>query len=162
MVVERAADGRAWAQHMLGGWYKDASYGFAWKPKQALKWYELAAEQHFPDALYTLGILHYNGEVCMVKKSPAKAFAYFKEAADMGCPQSQTVLGRMYEHGEGVSVDLPLAVHYSTLAYSQIQCSDAGCQLSSFFRTGTGGMKQSYVLQTIILKVQNKALLRTL
>ena len=81
-IKERAAEGRAWAQFNLGNFYRECMVGFPYKTSTAMKWYKLAAEQHFPDALYTLGMIYYNGIPCMASRSYSAAFPLFKEAAE--------------------------------------------------------------------------------
>lgn len=52
-------------------------------------------------------------------KSLKKAFEYFKKAADMGEPAAQYIVGRFYEHGEGINQSDEKALAYYERASAQ-------------------------------------------
>jgi len=85
------------AQNTLGMLYhKIENYG------EALKWLGEAANQQDTDALYNLGVMHYNGHG-IPKKNPIEALKWFGEALEkghLGAPQgiiaAQYNIGMMY------------------------------------------------------------------
>lgn len=85
-----AVNGHAMAQYRLGLHYlKDQQDPL--KLTQALTWLEKAAQQKVPDALYTLGRLHYYEEI---KNSDfQKGSIYLIEAADLGHELAQQEFG---------------------------------------------------------------------
>ena len=145
MVKKLAKKGRAWAQYNLGVLLVEGKRGFTFDFKEGMKWLELAAEQHFPDALYKLGEIHSTAYNCMTSQSDSKAFPYFKEAADLGCPISQSNVGNSYMLGKGVEKDEAKAAHYFTLAFSQNKCDLAAYHLGFFYCSSTGGLEMSHV-----------------
>ena len=144
LMKEHATEGRGWAQYNLGYNYRNGSNGFPWKPTAASKWYKLAAEQRFPDALEGLGMMYYHGEACITAPSYAKAFPLLREAADMGCTSAQAMMGVMYTFGQDSAIDLELAVKYFTLACKDDE--DACYRLGNFYLKGEGGLKKSPIL----------------
>jgi len=83
--------------------------------KQAIHWYESAANKNNRDAYHSLGLVYYNGKG--VNQDYAKAFKYYQLAANLGEPTSHANLGFMYESGKGVSADNEMAFkHYEKAA----------------------------------------------
>lgn len=70
-----------------------------------------------PSAQYNLGIAYTRGEG--VEKDPAKAFAYFKAAAERGFPEAQYNLGICYLNGVGVAKDEKQAALWCNAAARQ-------------------------------------------
>mmetsp|Transcript_18285 Transcript_18285/g.33123 ORF Transcript_18285/g.33123 Transcript_18285/m.33123 type:complete len:258 (+) Transcript_18285:268-1041(+) len=101
LVMQRAKDGRSWAQFQLGENFLYGRHGSAVDNIEALKWIELAAEQRNPTALCKLGDIHYYGLGDIIEPSYTKARVVMKEAADLGHVHAQVQLGRMYLMGEG-------------------------------------------------------------
>lgn len=60
--------------------------------REMIYWYEKAAEQNYPHAIYNLGCCYLNGEE--VNKDNAKANEYFERAAELGEPFSKVQLLR--------------------------------------------------------------------
>ena len=54
----------------------------------AKKWFEKAAEQNHPGALYNLGVFYEHGYECESSKS--KALELFKKAADLGSEEAKS------------------------------------------------------------------------
>ncbi|MBQ6973080.1 MAG: sel1 repeat family protein [Synergistaceae bacterium] len=71
---------------------------------------DYGAESQSPEALYSSAMRHYN------RKDYAKAAEIFTLAAEEGHPQSQYMIGRMYEHGQGVSKNIDTAREWYTKA----------------------------------------------
>lgn len=72
-------------------------------PKQAITWYQKAAEQGHDGAYLNLGNLYDNG--VGIDKDYQMAAQYFEKAAKKGNPVAQNNLGRMYQQGQGVPED---------------------------------------------------------
>jgi TPR repeat protein len=71
--------------------------------KEALKWYQKAADLGNADAQYWLGNMYYFGEG--VLEDSKEAAKWFQKAADLGNSDAQYRLGDMYYLGEGVLED---------------------------------------------------------
>ena len=92
--------GKAWAQSMLGGRYRDG-VGVDQSYQQAKELFELAASQGDADAQFNLGCLYGNGQG--VDQSDERAAEYYEAAAAMqGHAKAQYSLGVLYANGEGV------------------------------------------------------------
>lgn len=86
--------GRAWAQTQIGIYYLEGpscEHGtvvssYKVDKKEALRWFQLAADQKFPDAIRNIAQMQYGlvGVVKGVKQSHTKARALMKKAADLG------------------------------------------------------------------------------
>src|SRR4051812_9041431 len=70
-----------------------------------------------PAALFNLGMAYARGQE--VEKDPAKAYAYFKAAAEKSFPEAQYNLGICYFNGSGVAKDEKLAVRWCSAAARQ-------------------------------------------
>lgn len=75
--------------------------------EEAIHWYEQAAAQSSPLAMYELGSLVYAGvapedESQAAKDAAAASLAWFEKAAKLGFPQAQSTLGLMYGFGDRV------------------------------------------------------------
>ena len=84
---------------------------------EAIKYYELAADQGKINAQYKLGVI-YNQEKYLLKND-CKALKYFNLAANQGDSRAQYNLGLMYENGDGVKQDYKEAIKYYDLAADQ-------------------------------------------
>ena len=106
-----AEKGNSYAQNKFArmyelGFFKDIGNKSIDDIHEAVKWYELAAEQGNSESLYNLGNLFYIG-----KKKPmlhinyVRAARYYRQAAESGDEISQFSLGKMYAEGKGVTKD---------------------------------------------------------
>jgi TPR repeat protein len=106
-----AEKGNSYAQNKFArmyelGFFKDIGNKSTDDIHEAVKWYELAAEQGNSESLYNLGNLFYIG-----KKKPmlhinyVRAAGYFRRAAETEDKISMYVLGKMYHEGTGVIQD---------------------------------------------------------
>lgn len=77
----------------FGDHYKNHNY------KKAIAWFEKAAKQDHPNALYFLGRMYEEGEG--VEYNIEKAAQYFLKAANLGHSSSQHSIGKMHQDGEG-------------------------------------------------------------
>jgi len=109
-LEEKANQGDAESQFRLGDYYQwdapDAPIS-----TEALKWYELSAENGFIGAQFTLGEFYFQGEGGY-EKSYDKAFKWFKKAADSGDGMALWRVGSFYELGVGVEKDHEEAIKW--------------------------------------------------
>lgn len=78
--------------------------------QEATHWYERAADQGSPLAMYELGTLVYSGVAPddlsdTAKDAAAASVAWFEKAARLGFPQAQSSLGLLYGFGDRVETD---------------------------------------------------------
>ncbi len=71
--------------------------------KEAVRWWELAAEEGDVDAQFNLGNMYRKGEG--VPQDDKEAFRWYRLAAEQGDVVAQLNLGVMYVKGEGVIQD---------------------------------------------------------
>lgn len=113
VTLRRALQGDAAAQHNLGNMYE---YGKG-VPKdygQALKWYEMAAEQGLPYSQHALSDMIRQGLGTPV--DAPRAAEWVAKAAEQGLAISQHNLALMYEFGFGVTADKVKALAWFALA----------------------------------------------
>ncbi len=91
------------------------------KYKQAIRYYQPAADKGVQEAQYKVGvsymICYKNGE--HIAQDDKKAVKYYQMAADQGHAKAQYKLGVCYTYGEGVAQDDEQAVKYYQLAADQ-------------------------------------------
>ena len=95
-----AEDGNAYAQTIYGEMHFDGR-GVHQDNMTALKWYEKAAEQQYPGALNSLGLIYSEGRRG-IPVDEKKAFNLFKKGAEHGNALCQLNLGQAYYAGMGV------------------------------------------------------------
>ena len=94
--------GNAAAQFSLGFIYRQGQ-GVAQSDTEAVKWYQLAADQGHADAQKQLGFMHDAGKG--VPQDDAKAVEWYRLAAEQGHVKAQNNIGNMYYYGAGVLQD---------------------------------------------------------
>ena len=85
--------------------------------KEALKWYQLSAEQGNPNAQNNLGVLYQYG--LGVSIDYKEALKWYRISAKQGFAQGQFNLGKMYDFGNGVKRDKQEAIRFYKLAAAQ-------------------------------------------
>ena len=85
--------------------------------KEALKWFQLAAEQGVAEAQFSLGLTYYNGDG--VNQDFKKAVRWFQMAAAQNHPAAQNFLSGMYSEGKGVSHNSEMAWRLTFAAAQQ-------------------------------------------
>lgn len=108
-----AIQGDRIAQHHLG-WLYLLGHGVPQDDKEALHWFQKAAEQGDTDAQTNLGGLYLLGD--RVPQNTTAALAWFHAAAAEGNVAAQIKLGIMYEDGHGVPQDPIQAYMWFALA----------------------------------------------
>ena len=101
--------GHSRAQFNLG-WLLAAGLGGDTDTAQALDYFRLAAQHGDPAALYTLGRMHWLGD--LLAQDLAQALYYYKQAAAVGDRAAQFNLGFMHANAQGTEQNYELALQY--------------------------------------------------
>ncbi|MDP7640407.1 MAG: tetratricopeptide repeat protein [Candidatus Hydrogenedentes bacterium] len=110
-------EGNTGAQFYLDLMYEKGA-GVPQGTAKAFKWYNLAAEQGSPEAMFKLGVYHYDGSGGAAKDAE-KAMAWFGDAAGLGIAGAQFNIGLMHAKGLGAERDYALAAKWFRLAAKQ-------------------------------------------
>lgn len=103
-----AKAGHADAQYNLALMY-DAEATLA-SSKEAFKWYQSAHKHGLSEATTNMAIAMLDG--CGTKRRPLKAVAHLRKAAAMGDPKGLFNLGKCFDEGVGVAMDIASAMEY--------------------------------------------------
>eukprot|EP00562_Extubocellulus_spinifer_P031574 CAMPEP_0178724432 /NCGR_PEP_ID=MMETSP0699-20121125/26106_1 /TAXON_ID=265572 /ORGANISM="Extubocellulus spinifer, Strain CCMP396" /LENGTH=439 /DNA_ID=CAMNT_0020375637 /DNA_START=935 /DNA_END=2254 /DNA_ORIENTATION=+ len=143
----KAAEGKAWAQCLLGTKYFGGTLGLTVDRQRAESLYRKAADQGHPEAQY------YLGKIEDARSNYAEACRLFEAAASQGHMIALCHLGIQYCQGHGVEQDLIKAVRLITIAAKlQTTVDFADRLLANSFASGTGGLQESMVRATHYLK----------
>ena len=85
---------------------------------KAFKWYNLAAEQGSPEAMFKLGVYYYDG-IGGADKDTEQALSWFGEAAGQGIPAAQFNFGLMHAKNLGIGRDYVQAAKWFQVAAKQ-------------------------------------------
>jgi len=93
--------------------------------KQAIKWYQKAADRGDAKAQFGLGWMYVNGKG--VLKDDKEAVKWYQKAADQGHAKAQFNLALMYLKGKGVPKNMTQAKYWIQKAYegSNVEVSQA-------------------------------------
>jgi len=110
------------------GWSFSNGVGTKISHREAVYWYQKAAEQDYAKGQYNLGIAYKSG--IGIKRDYEKAYHWLSLAAKQGQPNSKSALGQLYYKGNGVeqsyskakklyeeAINLGLTYPYSNLGY---------------------------------------------
>ena len=111
--------GTAWAQKMMGHWYRDGNCGLKQSYVMAAMLFEKAVAQGHPEAMYDLARLYEIGRG--VEQSFEKTVELYTMAAEQGNVNAMCGLGAMYLQGKGVAQSNELARDWLTKAAKQGQ-----------------------------------------
>ncbi|MFT5730091.1 MAG: TPR repeat protein [Desulforhopalus sp.] len=132
-IYEAAVLGHPGAQSSVGSIYTSGLWEINQDYKKAVMWYRKAAEQGYPEALYSLGLMYANGQG--VTQDYMKAVMWYRKAAEQGDSNAQNSLGDMYADGQGVTQDYMKAVMWYRKAAEQGD-SNAQCLLGLMHAQG--------------------------
>lgn len=102
MGAERGVPG---LQNIMGKFHHQGWADLEQDYARALKWYRLAAEQGNPSAQANLGGFHHLG-LGGLEADSVEAARYYELAAKQGLTRAMRNLAYLYEHGEGVPMDI--------------------------------------------------------
>jgi hypothetical protein len=100
---------------VLGDIYLNGREGIPIDYKESAKWFQKAAAQGRVDALAYLGLIYEHGGTG-VPLDIGRAVKFYREAAEKNDALGQMSLGRMYQDGSGVDMDLVEAYKWFYLA----------------------------------------------
>jgi localization factor PodJL len=109
----KAESGDPTAQTELG-WVYQKGTGVKPDMKEAVKWFQKAADQDYPAGLSALGEMTQAGQG--VKANPARAAKLYRTAAEKGNAEGQYNLAYLYEQGIGVEKSETNAAKWYELA----------------------------------------------
>ena len=116
LLIDEAEAGDPGVQYYLGWMYEHERH----EPQsnyEAARWYRLAADQGYEDAMYRLGVLFDRGEG--VGQDLGKAAYWYRRGGEAGDARSQYNLALMYDFGEGVERDQTEAARWYRKAVKQ-------------------------------------------
>ncbi len=119
-LLRKANNGDAYSMYLLGAAYSHGD-GVVKDPKEAAKWYRLAAEQGEVNGQVNIAYFYEMG--IGVVKDPKEAVKWYRLAAEQGNATAQNSLGMLYYYGEGVVKDLKEAAKWYRLAAEQGEAS---------------------------------------
>ena len=143
-----AEDGDAKAQDWLGFYYQ---FGVEVEQdsKEAVKWYQKAAEQGLPKAQCSLGEMYHDGKGG-VTKDYKKAVTLYRKAAEQGHYVGQLNLGLMYELGYGVKEDYVTAyAWYDLTAANDVEFGEAKVDIAKLMTPGEIAKAEELVKEMI-------------
>ena len=129
-----ARQGSASARCALGQMY-DGGYGVPKNPKEAVRWYQLAAESGNADAQESLAMAYWHGTG--VDKDEKEAMHWVRRAADQGNSAGQLDLGMFYAGGVGCEKNLKEAFRWIKMS-AESGRPDAMCILGECYWSGAG------------------------
>lgn len=133
LIRSAAEGGHAQAQFTLGSMYAFGQGGLTQSRDEARAWYERAAAQNHPVALYNLGLYYDKG--LGVTQDRTRALDYYKRGAAAGDAKAAYNAGEMLFRGEGVPADPTTGIAYMEQSARQ---NTAKAQLSLGFIYETG------------------------
>jgi uncharacterized protein len=118
-LKEKADEGQMIAQFALACCYAQGK-GVERSLSEAIKYYQMAADQGVEDAWLPLGDIHKaEGLEELAQQCYQGAFNYYKKSAEHNNAASQAIIGTFFENGIGTPVDLQEAVNYYRLSANQ-------------------------------------------
>ncbi len=152
------------AENSLANMYYTGYEGIDRSYTSALEWFQKSADKNNPDSIYSLGIMHENGEG--VNKDYVKSVDFYKKAFDLykisaenGDSNAEFKLGEMYFKGRGIDKDVNKAIEYykKSAEKDNIKAIEF---LGNIYYKGEKGIKKDYKLAieyfNKLLKSENK------
>ncbi len=114
--------------------------------KQAVKWFQKAAEQGQVDAQNNLGVMYSNGQG--VLQDYEQAVEWYRKAAEQGYTSAQNNLGVMYQKGQGVLKDPKQAIKWYRRAAEE---GEASAEALQYLADTDGDDPWVYILQILVI-----------
>ncbi|MHC4610621.1 MAG: tetratricopeptide repeat protein [Planctomycetota bacterium] len=128
-IRARAIHGEGFAQTLLGYLFEHG-FGLSRDEEQAKHWYQVAAENGYPQAQYALALI-------VQKDKGEESICWLKKSAEQGFPPAQFILGTEYQEGVRTEKDLAEAVGWIQSAADQ-NYAPALSHLSYLYEEGIG------------------------
>ena len=135
-----AMEGNARAQFIVGRMYANGT-AVNQSDTEAIRWYELAAQQGFYLAQYSLASMYFYGYG--IEQSYKEAVYWWHKAAEQGHPDAQARLGYIYRGGKAAEKDETEAAKWFRMAATQGHM-DAQQNLGLMYAKGQG-VPQDYI-----------------
>ncbi len=103
LLLPHGQRGDAEAQFLLGRISDEGGGGIAIDPREALRWYRLAAAKNFPKALYAIARAYATGRG--IAPDPQQALNYLTRAADADFTPALLDMASLFDEGRGVDRD---------------------------------------------------------
>lgn len=116
-VLRRALSGDAQSQCEMGDYYAEKNSGHT-DYKEAIRWYEVAAQKGCDRAYFAMGRL-YDGSGSKIEGSKEKAFEIYHKLGMQGFPTAQYIIGMKYWFGDGIDESISEAIAWFTKAAKQ-------------------------------------------
>ena len=113
-IMEKAKQGDAGSQQLLGDCYHYGTRGLPHDDEQALYWYRKAADQGFAEGQVSVGLCYKDGNA--VSQNYGEAMKWFRKAAGQSYPHGFVNIGLLYKEGLGVNKDAKEAVRWFRMA----------------------------------------------
>jgi TPR repeat protein len=115
-LLEKAHAGDASAQFEVARAYEDG-HGVTKDDAQAVQWYQKSADQDYPAAENSLGVMYALGRG--VPRDREKALEWYRKAAKHGLSEALYNVGISYYNGEGIEENFELAYAFMRVAQSK-------------------------------------------
>lgn len=138
-ALEKSARlGYAEAETLIGWLHENGRLSDNGRPDQALalRWYQLAAEKEYPEALLYIGRF-YGAGLGGLRRDDQAAAEWIARAANQGYPPAQTELAELYTTGRGVDRNYDLALQWLTRA-AEANYPAAQFSLGEMYERGRG------------------------
>lgn len=106
-MLKRALRGDTYSQCEMGDFYSDASSEHL-DYKEAIRWYEVAAEKGYERAYFEIGKI-YDTDGAKIPNGKKEALKIYEKLATQGYPTAQCVLGMKYRFGDGLEENFKMA-----------------------------------------------------
>ncbi|HXI44053.1 MAG TPA: tetratricopeptide repeat protein [Bryobacteraceae bacterium] len=131
-----AENGDARLQFLVGQVFR-----LSQQPAEGVRWFRKAAEQGFPQAEFSLGVIFENGTG--VVQDYVAAAKWYRKASEHGLAAAQLNLAMIYANGHGVKQDYAEASNWCRKAAEQGSV-EAQFGLGRLFANGGPGLKRNY------------------
>lgn len=111
--LKKAEAGNVMAMVKVGETYLSSDYGFQQNYKEALRWFQKAADKGNPEAMGLIAAMYSRGDI---EKDNEEAFKWALKAAEKGDLDSQYLVGLSYYKGQGTEENLSKAIQWLSKA----------------------------------------------
>ncbi|WP_208248887.1 peptidoglycan-binding protein [Rhizobium sp. T1470] len=134
-LADAAKSGDALALFEIGARYSEGRAGITVDPKEAISWYQLAADKGFAQAEYRLGNIYEKGTG--IDRDIAKAKQYYEQAANQGNASAMHNLAVLYASGALGQQDYKAAADWFVKA-ANLGITDSQFNLAILCARGNG------------------------
>ncbi len=136
LLLPYAHRGNPEAQYLVGRMSDEGGIGIALDPREAVRWYRMAAAKDYPQALYALAKGSATGRG-MAKADPAQALEFLMRAANVDFTPAILDVAALYDDGRGVEQDRAKAFDWYERA-AKLGNTEARFVLGERLYTGDG------------------------